>query len=79
MQLHHVYNTNTTVALAIRGAVKGDVPPVPFIIVSLVATGAALTAWRALYVVVNPTSTAATKRGGVLDGFRMITTLLQRW
>jgi Protein of unknown function (DUF3054) len=78
MQLHCI-TTQTTVALAIRGAVKGDVPPVPFIIVSLIATGAALTAWRALYVVVNPTSTAATKRGGVLDGFRMITTLLQRW
>eukprot|EP00611_Tribonema_gayanum_P013627 TRINITY_DN2463_c0_g1_i1.p1 TRINITY_DN2463_c0_g1~~TRINITY_DN2463_c0_g1_i1.p1 ORF type:complete len:307 (-),score=80.31 TRINITY_DN2463_c0_g1_i1:185-1003(-) len=67
------------VALAIRGAVKGDVPPVPFIIVSLIATGSLLAAWRGLYVVINPTSTAETKRGGILDGFRMITTLLRRW
>jgi Protein of unknown function (DUF3054) len=67
------------VALAIRGAVKGEVPPTPFILVSLFAAGAMLAAWRGVYVVFNPTSTADTKRGGILDGFRMITTLLRRW
>ncbi|CAM9907790.1 unnamed protein product, partial [Phaeothamnion confervicola] len=66
-------------SLALRAAIRGELPPAPFVAVSMAATLLALGAWRAVYVVVNPTSTSEFKRAGVLDGFRMITTLLQRW
>ncbi|CAM9985335.1 unnamed protein product [Scytosiphon promiscuus] len=56
----------------------GEVPPVPFAVTSMVFTLAALMAWRQLYTAVNPTGDGD-KQAGLLDGFRMITTLLQRW
>jgi hypothetical protein len=67
------------VAIALRSAAKGELPPLPFVAVSMIATGVILTAYRAAYVVINPTSTAEYKKGGVLDAFKMITTLLRRW
>ena len=65
--------------IALRAWAKGEVPPTPFVVVSMAATFVVLAVWRGVYVAFNPTSTEETKRGGILDGFRMITTLLQRW
>eukprot|EP00752_Nemacystus_decipiens_P006184 g5580.t2 len=67
------------VAIFLRALSKGgEVPPVPFAVTSMVFTLAALMAWRQLYTAVNPTG-EGDKQAGLLDGFRMITTLLQRW
>lgn len=66
--------------IGIRALSKGgEMPPVPFAVTSMIFTLVALAAWRGLYTSFNPTSTDEYKRGGILDGFRMITTLLQRW
>ncbi|CAM9424985.1 unnamed protein product [Discosporangium mesarthrocarpum] len=67
------------IGIALRGVIKGEIPPVPFAVVAMISTLVLLGAWRALYTAVNPTSTEEYKKGGLLDGFRMITTLLQRW
>lgn len=74
------WGVSIPLALSIRALEKGgEVPPVAFVITSMIFTLVALGAWRALYTVVNPTSTDTYKKGGLLDGFRMITTLLRRW
>ncbi|CAM9761738.1 unnamed protein product [Pylaiella littoralis] len=66
-------------AIFLRALSKGgEVPPIPFAVTSMVFTLAALMAWRQLYTAVNPTG-EGDKQAGLLDGFRMITTLLQRW
>eukprot|EP00638_Chattonella_subsalsa_P004005 CAMPEP_0117756808 /NCGR_PEP_ID=MMETSP0947-20121206/14326_1 /TAXON_ID=44440 /ORGANISM="Chattonella subsalsa, Strain CCMP2191" /LENGTH=241 /DNA_ID=CAMNT_0005576521 /DNA_START=132 /DNA_END=857 /DNA_ORIENTATION=- len=65
--------------IAIRGAIKGEVPPTPFIVVSMVATLVVMSSWRALYIKINGDPDAEFKRGGIFDGFRMISTLIQRW
>ncbi|CAM9764790.1 unnamed protein product [Chrysoparadoxa australica] len=77
-KLAPAWGVSIPAGIAIRGLYKGEVPPVPFMVVSMVATGVALAAWRGAYTAVNPTSTA-NKRGGLLDGFKMVTTLLKRW
>ncbi|CAN0320081.1 unnamed protein product [Ectocarpus sp. 4 AP-2014] len=67
------------VGIFLRALSKGgEVPPVPFAVTSMIFTLAALMAWRQLYTAVNPTG-EGDKQAGLLDGFRMITTLLQRW
>ncbi len=66
-------------AIFLRALSKGgEMPPVPFAVTSMIFTLAALMAWRQLYTAVNPTG-EGDKQAGLLDGFRMITTLLQRW
>ncbi|CAB1101459.1 unnamed protein product [Ectocarpus sp. CCAP 1310/34] len=67
------------VGIFLRALSKGgEVPPVPFAVTSMIFTLAALMAWRQLYTAINPTG-EGDKQAGLLDGFRMITTLLQRW
>lgn len=62
---------------------QGDVPPTPFIAVSMVMTLLFLGAWRSLYVKLAggevEVQGAQGKRNGVLDIFRMVTTLIGRW
>ena len=68
------------VALAVRGAIKGEVPPTPFIAVSMVATLAFLAAWRVLFVsLVGETSDKEYKSAGAFEVFKMIGTLVKRW
>jgi hypothetical protein len=68
------------VALAVRGAIKGEIPPTPFIVVSLVATLAFLTVWRVLFVsLVGETSDKEYKSAGAFEVFKMIGTLVRRW
>ena len=67
-------------ALAVRGLLKDSVPPTPFIIVSLVATFALLCIYRLVYLLlVGETSDQEYKSAGLLEVFKMVTTLLRRW
>lgn len=66
-------------AIFLRALSKGgEVPPLPFAITTMVFTFVALLGWREVYTAFNPTG-EGDKQAGILDGFRMITTLLQRW
>lgn len=68
------------VALAVRGALKGAVPPVPFIGVSMVATFALLYLWRTLYIkAFGNTSDDEYKSAGFMEVFKMVGTLIKRW
>lgn len=67
-------------ALAIRGLSKGEMPPTPFIIVSMVATFTFLCGWRAVYIALfGATSDKEYKSAGAFEIFSMIRTLLRRW
>jgi Protein of unknown function (DUF3054) len=66
--------------LVIRGLLKGVTPPVPFIIVSMVATFVLLTLWRVLFVsAVGGTSDEEYRKAGSFEIFKMIGTLIRRW
>jgi len=65
--------------LALRGVVTSHLPPPSFAVVTLLSTAVLLGVWRGSYVKLRGAEVAEGKRGGVLDGFRMITTLLRRW
>eukprot|EP01038_Epipyxis_sp_PR26KG_P013062 gene13062-17506_t len=67
-------------ALAIRGLLKGSIPPVPFVIVSLTATFVLLYAWRWIYIsVFGETADGEFKKAGAFEVFKMIGTLIKRW
>ena len=69
-----------TTALSIRGLIKGSIPPVPFIIVSLIATYVLLSLWRCLYVAAfGGTSDEEYKKSGFLEIFKMVGSLIKRW
>ncbi|CAN0495862.1 unnamed protein product, partial [Laminaria digitata] len=66
-------------AIFLRALSKGgEVPPLPFAVTTMIFTFVALLGWREVYTAFNPTG-EGDKKAGILDGFRMITTLLQRW
>lgn len=68
------------IALGLRGIIKGDVPPTPFIVVSMVATLTILSMWRVLYVsLAGETSDKEYKSAGAFEVFKMIGTLVKRW
>jgi hypothetical protein len=67
-------------AIALRGVMKGDIPPTPFIVVSMVATLLFLSGWRFLYIsLVGSTSDEEYKEAGFFEVFKMIGTLVRRW
>lgn len=67
-------------ALAVRGVIKGAIPPTPFIIVSLVATLIFLSTWRYAYIsIVGSTSDNEYKDAGLFEIFKMVGTLMRRW
>jgi hypothetical protein len=68
-------------AIGLRALVKGEAPPTPFVIVSLVTTLVFLELWRAVYIGVNggEKRLGDRKSGGIFDIFRMVTTLINRW
>jgi hypothetical protein len=66
--------------LIFRGFLKGYIPPTPFIIVSLISTFVLLLLWRTFYVfLLGNTSDEEYRQAGVLEVFKMITTLVRRW
>jgi len=68
------------VGVALRGLATSHVPPAEFAAISFITCTLLLSAWRCGYIaVIGPTTNDAMRRGGVLDGFSMITTLLRRW
>ena len=70
----------TAGGIAIRGLIKGAVPPVPFIIVSCIATFTLLLAWRFFYIVAfGETSTGEYRKSGFLEVFKMVSNLVKRW
>ena len=67
-------------ALSLRGLYKGEIPPTPFIIVSMIATLAILSIWRVLFVTLNGgTSDKEFKSAGLFEVFKMVGTLVKRW
>lgn len=62
---------------------QGEVPPTPFIAVSMVMTLLFLGAWRSLFVALTGSEVEVKgtqgKKSGVMDIFRMVTTLINRW
>jgi hypothetical protein len=67
-------------ALALRGALKGYIPPTAFIIVSMVSTLGFISAWRVLYILTfGETGNAEYRNGGFLEVFKMVGTLVKRW
>lgn len=78
------------IALLLRGLLKGSgdggggailvVPPVPFIIVSMIATFVLLTIGRCLFILsVGSTSDEEYKSAGFFEVFKMVGTLIKRW
>jgi hypothetical protein len=67
-------------ALAIRGFIKGAVPPPPFIVVSLVSTLGLLSVYRYGYIsLVGETSDEDQRSAGALEVFKMVGSLIKRW
>ena len=65
-----------------RGVMKGDVPPVPFMAVTMTTTLLLLVLWRAVVVLLvggEVKGGGGNKKSGVFDLFRMVTTLIGRW
>jgi adenylate kinase len=73
------WSVSIPTGLAMRGLVQHKIPPYPFIVVSLISTLVILSGWRVAYVRLRGTETENMRRGGILDGFKMVTTLLRRW
>jgi hypothetical protein len=66
--------------LSLRGALKGAVPPMPFIVVSLVSTLVFLSIWRVLFVsIFGSTSDDEYRKAGAFEVFKMVRTLIKRW
>lgn len=61
------------------GVLTEHVPPPVFAAITLVFTFAIVGSWRMLYVKLRGEETDEARRGGLIDGFRMVTTLLRRW
>lgn len=68
-------------ALMVRGVAMSRAQPMPFVAVTGVTTLVLLVAWRLAHARWSRPSSASAgdKRGNLLDGVRMVTTLLNRW
>jgi hypothetical protein len=68
------------VGLTVRGLSRGAVPPVPFVVVSLIATYLALLLGRCAYVLLaGSTSEEEQRSAGLLELLPMVSTLMRRW
>jgi len=79
IKLGQAWAPSVTAALGIRTVTLHHQPPTPFIIVSFVATAVVLAAWRISYVKVKGVENGSGRQGNILDGFKMVNTLLRRW
>jgi hypothetical protein len=67
-------------SLAIRSAIRGDIPPVPFIVVSMVSTFVLMSVYRFVYIALTgETSDEESRDAGLLEVFGMVGTLVKRW
>lgn len=67
-------------AIALRGVLKGAIPPAPFIMISLVSTMILLSIYRfAFLFLVGETSDSETRSAGGLEVFKMVGSLIKRW
>jgi hypothetical protein len=79
-QLLPAWAVSIPLALAMRGAIKGAVPPLPFIVVSMVSTYVLIALWRQLYIAATgETSDGEYKKAGFLEVFKMLSALLRRY
>ncbi|KAK3241527.1 hypothetical protein CYMTET_48713 [Cymbomonas tetramitiformis] len=71
------------VSLLIRSVFKGELPPQPFVIVSMVATGVLLIGWRSAAAALLPSTTQTTggadRKGGPLEFLKLLSGLITRW
>ena len=68
------------IALAMRGVLKGAVPPPPFIAISLLSTLLFLYMWRTVYIkVFGNTSDDEYRSAGFMEIFKMVGSLIKRW
>lgn len=65
--------------IGLRGVLTDHVPPAVFAVVTLVSTFVFIGSWRVVYVKVRGDESDGARRGGLMEGFNMITTLLKRW
>lgn len=65
--------------LLVAGVLTDHVPPAAFAVITLISTYILVGSWRVLYVTIRGNETDEGRRGGILDGFKMVTTLLRRW
>eukprot|EP00177_Eucheuma_denticulatum_P000109 GFKZ01000190.1.p1 GENE.GFKZ01000190.1~~GFKZ01000190.1.p1 ORF type:complete len:507 (-),score=64.45 GFKZ01000190.1:1051-2571(-) len=65
--------------IALRGVVTEHVPPAIFSAITLASTLVIVGSWRIAYVKIRGEETDESRRGGPMEGIKMITTLLRRW
>jgi len=66
-------------ALALRGVYSQHVPPATFAVISMSTTLVFLSIWRSVYLLVNGPTRDGDRGAGLLDGLRMVLTLVRRW
>jgi len=70
--------TGIPLGLAIRGVGKGQIPPKPFVVVAMVATGAFLVGWRAWFAK-GGSNKGGNKQGNPLEFMNLLMSLTKRW
>ena len=65
--------------LVFRGIGKGVIPPKPFVIVSLAATGVFLIGWRAWFAASAGGDEDGNKKGNPLEFMGLLMSLTKRW
>ena len=65
--------------LVFRGVSKGAVPPKPFVVVSLAATGVLLVGWRAWFASSAGGDAGGNKKGNPLEFMGLLMSLTKRW
>jgi hypothetical protein len=65
--------------LALRGMSKGAVPPAPFVIVTMVATGVLLVGWRSWFASGKSGERVGNKKGNPLEFMSLLMSLTKRW
>ena len=70
--------TGIPLGLAIRGVGKGQIPPKPFVVVAMVATGAFLVGWRAWFAR-GGSNKGGNKQGNPLEFMNLLMSLTKRW
>ena len=61
-----------------RGVGKGQIPPKPFVVVAMVATGAFLVGWRAWFAK-GGSNKGGNKQGKSLEFMNLLMSLTKRW
>lgn len=65
--------------LVAKGVLTDHVPPTAFVGITMASTFLIIGSWRTVYVKIRGDETEFEKRGGIIDGFNMVTNLLRRW